>query len=72
MRTTRLPGFRRERQLRFWSVSDVCQRTGLSWATVQNADDGGEINFGTARKLVAALEASPPTETMRSLAEAGS
>jgi hypothetical protein len=61
--TTRLPGLRRQRELRYWSIADVARASGLSWPTAAQADAGEEVSLATARKILAALEASPPSET---------
>jgi hypothetical protein len=59
----KLPGLKRERELRCWAVVDLARAAGVTWATAALADDGSEVSPGTARKLLAALEASPPSAT---------
>lgn len=66
-RRLRLPGLRAERELRCWSVVDLCKATGLTWPTVAHADAGGEVSAATARTILGALEAHPVSETARRL-----
>jgi hypothetical protein len=58
----KLPGLRSQRELRCWAVSDLARAAGLTWPTAAVADAGGEISATTARKILRALEASPPSE----------
>jgi hypothetical protein len=59
----KLPGLRQQRELRCWAVVDLARAAGVTWATAALADDGSEVSPGTARKLLAALEANPPSPT---------
>lgn len=63
----RLPGLRSQRELRCWSVADLARAAGCTWPTAAQADDGGDVSPGTARKILLALEASPPSPTAMAL-----
>ncbi len=67
----KLLGLRHQRELRCWAVVDLARAAGVTWATAALADDGSEVSPGTARKLLAALEASPPSETAIHLVNGG-
>lgn len=59
----KLPGLRRQRELRCWSVADLARFAGLTWPTAAQADAGREVSSATARKILGALEANPLSET---------
>lgn len=63
----KLPGLRSQRELRCWSVADLARAAGCTWPTAAQADMGGEVSPGTARKILLALEASPPSPTAMAL-----
>ena len=63
----KLPGLRREREARFWTITDLKNVTGLTWQTCATADSGGEVSPATAKKILLALEANPVSPTARSL-----
>ncbi len=67
----KLLGLRHQRELRCWAVVDLARAAGVTWATAALADDGSEVSPGTARKLLAALEANPPSETAIHLVRGG-
>lgn len=60
-----LPGLKQERELRCWSITDLALVSGLTRQTVALADAGHAVLVGTARKILLALEASPPSDTAR-------
>ncbi len=63
----RLPGLKRQRELRFWSVSDLALYSGLTRQTAAQADAGDEVSPRTARKILNALEANPVSEAAMEL-----
>jgi transcriptional regulator with XRE-family HTH domain len=63
----RLPGLKRQRELRCWSISDLARYAGVTRPTAAQADAGQEVSSGTARKVLRALEANPLSETAREL-----
>src|SRR5262245_13840348 len=58
----RMPGLRQQRELRCWSVAELARRSGVKWPTAAMADAGEEVSPDTARKILLALEACPPSE----------
>jgi hypothetical protein len=48
--------------MRCWTVADLARAAELTWPTAALADRGGEVSPTTIRKILAALEASPPSE----------
>jgi hypothetical protein len=48
--------------LRCWTVADLARAADLTWPTAALADRGGEVSPTTVRKILAALEANPPSE----------
>jgi hypothetical protein len=58
----RMPGLRQQRELRCWTVAELARRAGVKWPTAAAADDGVEVSAETARKILLALKASPPSE----------
>lgn len=63
----RLPGLKQQRELRFWSISDLASYAGLTWPTAAQADAGKEVSPRTAKAILEALEGHPPSETARQL-----
>lgn len=63
----KLLGLRSQRELRCWSVADLARVAGCTWPTAAHADGGGEVSAATARKMLLALEASPPSRTAMAL-----
>jgi hypothetical protein len=59
----KVPGLKRQRELRCWAIADVARAAGITWATAAVADGGHAISPATARKILAALEANPPSAT---------
>ncbi len=56
------------RELRDWTVADLARAAAVTWPTAALADRGGEVSLATARKILAALEANPPSITALSMA----
>lgn len=67
----RMPGLRQQRELRCWTVAELARRAGVKWPTAAMADSGEEVSPVTARKILLALEASPPSEIALRLFGAG-
>ena len=57
-----MPGLRQQRELRCWTVAELGRRSGVKWPTAAAADAGEEVSAETARKILLALEACPPSE----------
>ncbi len=57
-----MPGLRQQRELRCWTVAELGRRSGVKWPTAAAADAGEEVSPDTARKILLALEACPPSE----------
>ena len=68
----RLPGLHAELEARFWTIADLVRASGLTWSTVYNAERGEAVSPATAKKIEAALEASPPSSTALRLLNDGS
>jgi hypothetical protein len=67
----RLPGLQRQCELRFWTIAGLARAAGVTWTAVSIAHDGGDVSKPTARKIEAALAASPPSRTALDLLGAG-
>jgi hypothetical protein len=67
----RLPGLPRQCELRCWTVADLARAAGVAWATAAAAHGGGDISKLTAKKILAALEASPASATAVELLQPG-
>ena len=62
-----LPGCRRERELRRWSILELSRRSGASWTSCRKADAGLAVYPATADKIISALEAQPVSAVARSV-----
>ena len=66
-----MPGLRRQRELRCWTVAELSRRSGVKWPTAATADAGKEVSVETAGKILRALEACPPSAIASRLFEVG-
>jgi hypothetical protein len=67
----KMPGLREQRELRCWTVAELARRAGVKWPTAATADAGEEVSVETARKILLALEACPPSEIASRLFRVG-
>lgn len=67
----RLPGTRRQRQLRGWTTSELAKQAGLDYKSAMKADLGRSVSEATARRLAATFAEHPVPEGMAELLEVG-
>jgi len=67
----RMPGLRPQRVLRCWTIAELSRRSGVKWPTANTADAGDEVSVETARKIMRALEACPPSAIASRLFQVG-
>ena len=63
----RLPGCRRQRELRCWSLYRLSEEAGIHWLTARRADRGESVRTDAAERIVAAFERVPVSRVAREL-----
>jgi len=66
----KLPGCRRQRELRGWTIGELARRAGVTYKAAMNADRGDKVSGRTAQALARAFAGNPPPEGMVELLEA--